>query len=336
MRTQPVEPGLVQELLDESGVAYEQNVNSFIIQPCPKCGKSDKLYVYKDTGHFICFVCAETEKFTGSLPWLLKHLGMDYEYARTRLYGGVKDKEDGTIEVDLRYPWAENSDLDDDVIKVEEERVPVEFPPHFVNITDEAARTGKDYLEGRGIPWPVAHRHGIRYDPQKKQVIFPLIEDGKLYGWQARRTDTGIIVDKQTGKTIKLPKAITTAERGVVAKTLMFGENLKGSEHVIICEGPVDALKTEMCGGGVATLGKSVKDGQLDIIRRLGIKRVYIGLDRDAGAEAQSIAKRMADRELYLLHPPPDRKDLGECTFKEVEEQFKAAPRIHSLFLFPT
>jgi len=326
VRTQKVDPQVVQELLDESGAKYSRNANSFILH-CPKCSK-EKLYVYRDNGYFTCFVCAETENFKGSLPYLLRELGLDYNYAKTKLYGGVAvAKEGGGLELDIRFPWADNSD-DNDVIVKEEERVPVTFPPEFIPLDHPEAKVGALYLLKRGVPPEALFEYGIMYDPQRKTVVFPLFENGKLYGWQSRRTDNGKIRDAQTGNEITLPKAITTAARGVVANTVMFHDRLIGSDHAIICEGPMDAIKCHLAGGNVATLGKAVKDGQLEAIRRTGIRKIYLALDPDAGVEAQKIAKKLWDLELYLLHPLPGYKDLGDMTVEQVYGQFLRAPRI--------
>jgi hypothetical protein len=254
---------------------------------------------------------------------------MDYQYAKNKLYGvEVKQTSDGGMAIS--FPWADNPQDEEDIFVKEEERVPVQFPAEFVPLDSPGATQGAMYLLRRGVSIEALFDYGIMYDTQRKTVVFPLWEEGKLYGWQSRRTDNCEIHDKDTGKVIKMPKAITTAARGVVARTLMFHDRLVGSPHAIICEGPIDALKAHKCGGNVATLGKAVKDGQLEAIRRLGIKKVYIALDPDAGLEAQKIAKKLYDLELYLLHPLPGKKDLGDCTEEEVYQQFLVAPRIYA------
>ncbi len=329
--TVAVDPQLVQELLDEAGAKYVLGNQSFRVV-CPKCTK-EKLYVYRATGMFRCFSGDCGGEFTGQLPWLLKEYGLDYRKTKTRLYGGVvKVDEKGTLELDIRFPWGSiNEDYDDDMIKGPENvRIPVAWPLGFLCLMEDGAKPGVDYLAGRGIDVEVAMQYYIRYDPDKKAIIFPLSENGQLYGWQARKTGKTEFIDPDTGKKIKLPKAITTAAPGVIGQTLMFHDRLIGSPHAVLCEGPVDALHAHLCGGNVATLGKTVKDGQLEVIRRLGIKKVYIAMDPDATKETEQIAKKLWDLELYLLHPLPGFKDLGEMPLEQVYQQFLRAPRIDS------
>jgi DNA primase len=87
----------------------------------------------------------------------------------------------------------------------------------------------------------------------------------------------------------------------------------------------VDAIKADWCGGAVATMGKAVSATQLDVIRRAGIKKIYLALDPDAAEEVNRLAYELGDMETRLLLPPKGRKDLGECSFEEVYEAFQQA-----------
>jgi hypothetical protein len=52
---------------------------------------------------------------------------------------------------------------------------------------------------------------------------------------------------------------------------------------------------------------------------------VYLALDPDAAEEVNRLAFELGDLETRLLLPPAGRKDLGECSFEEVLEQFHNA-----------
>jgi DNA primase len=105
----------------------------------------------------------------------------------------------------------------------------------------------------------------------------------------------------------------------------MFQDNLINSPHAIICEGPVDALKCHLIGGAVATMGKNVSKRQIEIINNSGVGRVYVALDPDAVTEIKHLLQAFPDKETHLLQPPPDKKDLGECSLEEVRDLFQRA-----------
>jgi hypothetical protein len=70
-------------------------------------------------------------------------------------------------------------------------------------------------------------------------------------------------------------------------------------------------------------------------------KKVYLALDPDAINEIGRIAgDLMGQTEIYLLQPPSNRKDLGECDLQEVWGQFYSAKpyvrsELHSFFRKP-
>jgi hypothetical protein len=111
----------------------------------------------------------------------------------------------------------------------------------------------------------------------------------------------------------------------------MFQDRLMGSEHMVYTEGPIDALKCHLVGGNVAGMGKIVTRAQLAIIRGSGVKRVYIGLDLNAGRETMAMAQTLgnSDFELYRLTPAPGYEDLGAMPMEGVLERFRAAEDLH-------
>ena len=117
----------------------------------------------------------------------------------------------------------------------------------------------------------------------------------------------------------------------------MFQDQLVDSPHAVICEGPIDAIKADLCGGNVATLGKAVSKEQVDIIKQSGVQKVYIALDPDAGIEALKLRDAFSGLEIYRLLPEDGYEDLGAMSPDQVYRQFLKAERFDNtgrLFLF--
>jgi len=148
-------------------------------------------------------------------------------------------------------------------------------------------------------------------------------------GWQGRYCGDTEKVDHSTGRTYKIPKAITTIQDNVAGKFVMFGDNLNTSDHCVLCEGPVDALKTELCHGNVAALGKGVSNAQIEWIADR-VTTLYIALDPDAADEVIRIAREASNHGVRskLMVPPKGKKDFGECDQLEAVQAFKDATPI--------
>ena len=83
-------------------------------------------------------------------------------------------------------------------------------------------------------------------------------------------------------------------------------------------------------------MGKIVSKGQINVLRRNNIKKIYLGLDPDAAEELNLLLKEL-NGEFALYNLVPDGKvDLGSLSFGEVYQRFCQAPRINpgQFFLF--
>lgn len=310
-------PNELENLLKKGGVSFKKKSRSFLLR-CPRCQGKDKLWILKKNGAFVCWKCKETDNFKGWAPDAIAEvLGRSPGEVRAAIYEGalppgneldfsLEDLECCVFAAEIGPP-----DIDE-----------IEWPWDSVDLSSPYAKKGVDYLASRGIPLSVAQRYDIRYWPSMRRVLFPVKHDGKLVGYQGRDI---------TGNAV--PKILTSTglRREYV---LMFEENLT-VPHAVICEGPVDAIKADACGGNVATMGKAVSKPQLELIRSRGVKRIYLALDPDAAEEVNRLAFELGDLETYLLFPPKGRKDLGECEFEEVWEQFQnAEPFVAGNLLF--
>jgi len=313
----------IQELLESASVSYKNFRRSFVLS-CPICNKHDKLWILKSTGQFVCWTCQDSG-FKGRPEFALsKVVNKSIQDIRTFLYGKSVWKT-GVI---LSCKWEDWFDADEEEIKiVEPPLLPTVYPPDVVDITDHLAMPGVQYLLNRGIPPNIAKKYQIKYNVRQSRVVFPVISNGELYGWQGR----SILPEKtylEDGTVIKNIKALTSADLKK-QKILMFADRLKNSEHAVLCEGPVDAIKCDLVGGNVCTLGKQVSDYQLNLLVNSGIKKLYLGLDPDAYKSAKEVVKKIGDLvEIYDLRPPSKYSDLGEMSFEEVKNLFDNAPRL--------
>lgn len=323
-------------MIENSGISYRQNSQSFIFV-CPRCNKKDKLYIRKTDGRFVCFVCAEGEgKFKGKGEFALTELlQLPLGEVQRRLYGESftgKMIED-LLQLQLYDFYGDDDEIEEDVTGTLPTLL---WPLDFFTIDDPRSARGLKYLEEeRGIPLALAKTYNLRYCPSQRRVIFPVEVRGRLIGWQARSimpSGWGEWTDKE-GAIHTTPKIL--GNKGLRREiALMYGDKLNGSEHAVICEGPIDGIKAHLCGGNAVTMGKAVSDAQLKAIAYSGVKRVYLALDPDAAAEMDRICRALGHLELYHLLPLRGRKDLGEMTPEEVLGQFHKAPRIDAGMLF--
>lgn len=327
----PADPIVLRDLVEGSGISYAENNVSWIFE-CPRCGKAKKLYLRKKDGRFACWRCKETDGFQGRPEYALAELfGESVKSVQSKLYGNAPLTAELWLDVKL-IDFFGDGEVDEDF---GEEETVLQWPYDFYPIEAPEARRGREYLAGRGVPLSIAKQYDIRYCPEKRRVYFPVAGQGNLYGWQGR-----LIVPHEfevDGVMKSVPK-ILSSEDIQRERRLMFADRLRGSDHAVLCEGPVDALKAHYCGGNVATMGKAVSRGQIELVRCSGVRKLYLALDPDAAEEMERIAFDLAvDVELYEMVPKSLGKvDLGVLRFDEVYELFLSAPRVDTgrVFVF--
>lgn len=314
----------IRAILQEGGVSFKQNGKSFIMT-CPRCSKKDKLYLRRKDGRFVCWYCKEIDGFNGKPEYALHELsGVPVQEIRKKLYGDdVRRPAEVYLDIDIRDFEDEDAD---DFLDLAPKVKAVAWPLDFYDLSHEVSGPGRDYLEGRGIPTSVAREYGIRYYPGKRRIIFPVQSRGELYGWQERLTEGDKPYWDARRQKVVSPLKVVTMTDLPRDRVLMFADRLNGSDHCVLTEGPVDALKAHLCGGNVATMGKAVAGSQLDLIQSAGVSRVYLGLDPDAYLEVNRIRKILTDVVLYDLRPPAPYNDLGEMPMEAVRHLFDNAP----------
>ena len=327
-----LDPLILRNYLKASGLSFRENSISYIFT-CPRCSKKDKLYIRKKDGCFVCWVCKETDNYKGRCEYALAELlGISVQDVASELYGAGWAPASLQINVDLG-DWYEDTRSTSEGSEAILERV--EWPWNFYTLDDPKSKRGVVYLaEKRGVPLSVAMRYDIRYCPELRQIIFPIQKDGKLYGWQGRVTYEHKWIDEQ-GVHHEVPKSPTS--KGLKSEQfLMFMDRAQPSDHLVVCEGPVDGLKAHLCGGNVVTCGKGVSNNQLKLLKNSGKKKIYLALDDDAATDVDRCVRELSDLEVYHMVPPKPYHDLGEMSFEEVYETFKSARRVNAgnLFVF--
>jgi len=344
--TRPLRLEALQDLIYNSGLSFnDRNTKSWVFT-CPKCNKKEKLYIRRRDGRFVCFYCRDKEGFSGAAEFALALLLDKTVGEVTDVLYGPEFKATPRIESKFTYSARLNletgADDDDDdfggpdaLETVAPAPKGLTYPLEYQSVLTPGGAKGLAYLEGRGITADVAARYELMYDPLKRRVVFPVRSRGVLVGWQARLTGPHEWVDAQ-GQTRSMPKILTTMEEGMRDRVLGFEHRLVGSEHAVLTEGPVDALKCDLCGGNVFSMGKSVAEGQIERLRAHGIKRLYLGQDPDASKETQLLVRRYNDEfELWYMTPEgTGYEDFGAMPPECARECFLGAERVHPRRIF--
>jgi hypothetical protein len=293
--------------------------NSQYVFNCPKdnCNGKNKLYLSKKTGKFLCFKCKDLNSFYGKAEYALTELTtIPIKDIQSELYGIPLN---GIPVIDLELDPIEQTE---ELYEIEITKWPEDFYP----IEHPLSVKGANYLKSRNISLDLAIKYGIYYHPTSQRVCFPVYDGKDLCGWQGR-----LIFDHPT-----MPKARTSP--GLQKSHLLMFASLipKECKHVIVTEGPVDAIRCDGLYGNVCTMGKSVSDIQIQRVLDLSPETVYLALDADAYIEMRRLTKAFYGKtKLKLIEPLPGL-DLGGMTFEQVHKAFTEAKDLdpNNIFAF--
>ncbi len=314
----------LERFIDKHGLSYSSNSVSYVFD-CPRCLKP-KLYMYKDSGRFTCWVCAPdgaVDGFSGRPEYALSELAqVSVEKVKKFLYGDkplTNASEWVQASLAMLHGIEEDGDLEIPI-------VPISWEIDWKPIDHPHAAKGEAYLRTRGISQEIAVEYGIRYSPPKRSIAFPVTFDSKLIGYQTRVT-----FDVSGTKT---PKSLTS--EGLPRERVVMFEDRITADHAILLEGPTDAIKTRLCGGGVATLGKKVSRKQIERLAHLGVRRFYLGQDADAWQESNRLNQELNGFgfEVRAMRAPAGYEDHGAAPEDLVLDVFKKAPIITPSYVF--
>jgi DNA primase len=308
----------ILNIAQELDFFVREGTRSLILR-CPNCGK-EKLYVDKEHGNFICF--SGSCGIKGQAAKLISLMrGIDFKDAVNELFGKKEYYSQAIIDITLF--------LETELEKPAKGFIPikVELPKHFFKITDPKCEAGRLYLQSRGIGTDIAEKYNITYSPIYERVIFPIMDMNghDVIGYQGRAISKDVLKGARMLNNTGFRKG----------KTFMFLNLAINSDHIIVTEGPVDAMKFDMCGGNIASLGKDITNDQLEILNNLKADRIYWALDDDADNLISEYSTAL-DKKSFMLKVPDrardrilalgrDKVDFGECTYEECLEAFKNA-----------
>lgn len=329
----------IREYLATSGLKWRESQTSYIFT-CPRCEKPEKLWMFKDSGRFICFYCSEIDGFKGRPEFALADLlGIPVGRIRQDLYGNSLPPAELFFDPGELEDWydVEHDEVEAPDLTVLQTRL---WGPDCYAFDHRLAERGRDYLRGRGIGPDVAHAYDIHYNAAQTRVCFPVAYRGRLYGWQGRYVGPTEFTDAD-GNARTIPKVLTTPGLNK-DQTVMFADRLEHTDQIIVCEGPIDAIKCHDCGpgpgmsaGNVATMGKAVSQAQVSLFRYSGARRIYLALDPDAVVETQRLVRELSGyADIFWMQVPAPFKDFGEMSFADVAEAYRRAMPVNTQTVF--
>lgn len=181
------------------------------------------------------------------------------------------------------------------------------------------------YLYKRGIDVHMVQEFGLGYGRTgrlRERIVFPCRMDGALVYWQARaiwdpppelsgealrewREKTGYI------KSLN-PPIPERAEAVAHAHEILFNyERARVAPHVVIVEGPVDAIKVGL--HSVALLGKTAGPAKLARLKEMRASRftIYLDYGKEELASAMQLAKELSAFAEVFWCSPPEGYDAG-------------------------
>ncbi len=326
-----VDETTLKNIIESSSLRFRSGPQSYIFD-CPKCNKPLKLYVRKRDGKFRCMRCGPD--FSGWADEVLSVLlSQPIQAIRELLYDHTSTPGTQAFSVEFEDHWDEFFS-DEEFIEGEAQLPDLLWSPDVFELTSPASVKGVEYLQRRGVDLELALQYGLKFNPAEQRVVFPVEQDGRLLGWQARYIKETSFYNEEKGEMISIPKMLTVGAIG--GKALMFYDRLRGASHAVLTEGPFDAIACHLCGGNVATMGKGVTKQQLDLILKRGIRKIYVGLDPDASEDISRILRELSDNQVECLRldPPKGYEDLGAAPREAVLESFKTAPKVNAGHMF--
>ena len=248
-------------------------------------GDNESIKVPKGT--FYCFTCKES----GSIG---KLIGECFNESKT---------------------WGEQWILDrfgDTYIKSNVELEPIEFDRNIRGntILDDSLlenyTVSYDYLNKRKISNEIIDKFEIKYDPNKKQVIFPLRDEkGNLVGLTKRNTEY---------KKYELPKVVY---KPIYLLYYIIDNNIK---EVYVCESQINALYLWSLGYPAIALLGTGSHYQYDLLNKSGILFYHLCFDGDEAGDKgiKNFLKNINKNSITDVIQLPRGKDINDLNEEEI------------------
>jgi len=305
------------------GYKESRNPRSFEwLIPCPLCG-SDRLrwhHEAREKQAWICWGC----RATGDTIYLVQLLE---QCSEMDALGYVLD---GYVGGDAPVALTEiaRTPITVSAARLTVPRLPSIQWPAGVELLAPQPRHARGWMylhNARGIPpgdaieWRVGF--GVR-GRLKDYVVFPIFMDGALVYWQGRACwdpPSHLISDqrREWKKATSYRKTLNPIAREGEARAgdvLLNYDRAKTAPHVVVCEGPIDAMRVG--AHAVALLGKVPSPMKVERLLRMHARRYTVYLD--PGAEeaeaAESLAGELSGFAPTFIAIPPAGLDPGDLT----------------------
>jgi len=318
-------------ILDSFGIKYIENPNRFIFS-CPIHGSNNynSMVIYKRTGYSMCFTrdCLKQQgegkgifRFVSAL--LKTGLAGAYEYCDKVLKGIPSDYtlEEFQTESEERYRPAA---IDRSLI-IPQVNPNIDFylkrgyTREILQKYDMFICQKKNNLLCGRIVIPVYNDEYTQAVGFLGRTLYPKCPSCKKYHLKTRPCPTFSF------DIIKSEKWLNS--KGMSRNKLLFNywfakEEVEKRGEVLLVESPGNVIKLAQAGinNTVAIFGTILSYEQIKKLENLGVKRVYLGLDKDGAGEAaaEKIAKQLSAFECIPLIPPSN--DYGEMSTNEIQE----------------
>lgn len=172
------------------------------------------------------------------------------------------------------------------------------------------------YLQSRGMDQHMVSTYKVgygRFGRLQGYLVFPVWMDHHMVYYQARATwdppaELSDEARKQWCESTGYKKTLNPYHDGesATASEILFNyQNASVYETVVICEGPIDAIKVGM--NAVALLGKKSSPAKIERLSRMSARNYVVYLD--PGNEEEKAAQELASRlspygRVYIAVPP--------------------------------
>lgn len=249
-----------------------------------------------NTGLWICYACGAR----GNLSQLVSQLTGDPE------------------EVDAVNQFIVESGIERLQQSIDGDEVVTTRPTPDMDAFRRFKEVPEQLLEYRGLDPDTTFRYGIRWDPEPRHWIIPIVApNGDLWGWQAK------------GKNY-----FRNVPNGVSKSHTLFGLEQCRAPTVMLVESPLDVVRLSSLRLGYATTalasyGAHVSAEQLKIIVSKADKLV-LALDNDEAGicAAERVARdcpRPRNGITFLRYEHTTAKDIGDMTSDEITEAVSGA-----------
>lgn len=307
--------------------------------PCPSCG-SDRLRWRHEPGVKTAWICWGCGKTGGSIELIMLMEGV----SRIDAIGYLVD---GYVGGDAPTKLQETVAIRKPVERTRLERLPpIQYPNGVETIRPLPMhpRAWQYLIYERGLTQQAVldYRIAVGFRGRLRDyVVFPVFMDGALVYYQGRAmwnppAHLPKVAKKEWIKKTGYRKTLNplSVEGNATASEVLFNfDRARVEPHVVICEGPVDAMKVGP--HAVALLGKSESPQKIERLLRMNAQQYTVYLDN--GDQEREAAWRIA-RELSGFAPvsialPPPGYDPGSLSPEQNRQVIQQARPVRSVGL---